>query len=126
MFSSRVPGPIGPVPFTRLKPAQVRLQPQGHALEHQPGGRAVRLLHRGPLRVAQQPEQLAALSVDDRQRVGQPRRRRRDQLEMEFRQGGPGPGHLGKPAGDPLLSGRGQRVDLAVRPVRQPGRLLGR
>jgi len=64
------------------------------------------------------------LRVHDGQRVSQARGRGSDQLEVEFRQVGPGPAHLSEPAGDPLLAGRGQCVHLAVRPVRQSGRLL--
>ena len=68
--------------------------------------RAVRLGHRGALGVAQPAQQLAALGVDDGQRVGQPGRRGSDQLEVELREVGLGPAHLGQPLGDPLLAGR--------------------
>ena len=90
-----------------------------------PAAERVRLGHRRPLRVAQPAEQLATLGVHDRDRVRQSSRRGRDQLEMELRQVRPGPADLGEPVGHPLLPGRGQRVHLPVRPVGQPGRLLG-
>ena len=85
----------------------------------------IRLGHRGALGVAQPAQQLAALRVHDAERVGQPGRRRRHQLEMELRQVGLGPTHLRQPLGDPLLAVGGQHVHLAVRPVRQPFRPVG-
>ena len=56
-----------------------------------PAGGSVRLGEGGPLGVPQPAEQLPALRVDDAHRVGQPGRRGRDQLEVKFRQVGPGP-----------------------------------
>jgi DNA-binding PadR family transcriptional regulator len=78
-----------------------------------------------PLGISQPAQQLAALPIDDGKRVSQAGLRGRDQLQMEFRQIGPGPAHLREPVGDPLLTGRGQLVHLAVGPVREPGRMLG-
>ena len=89
--------PPGPVPFAGLQPAQVRLQPEHDAFQQQPGRRAVRLGHRGALGIPQAAQQLAALRVDDGQGVGEPGRRGRDQLEMEFRQAGPRPAHVSDP-----------------------------
>jgi len=66
-----------------------------------------------------------ALPVDDGEGVGQPGPRGRDQLEVELREVGARPGHLGDPIGDPLLAARGQRVHLAI-PVRAFGGLLDR
>ena len=61
-----------------------------------PASEPVRLGHRGALGLAQPAQQLAALRVDDGQRVGQPGRRGRDQLEVELRQVGLGPAHVGR------------------------------
>ncbi len=69
--------------------------------------------------VPQPAEQLPALRVDDAHRVGQPGRRGRDQLEVKFRQVGPGPADLGEPVGHPVPSGGGQGVHFPVRPVGQ-------
>ena len=59
--------------------------------------RAVGLGHGGALGVAQPAQQLAALGVDDAERVGQPGGGRRHQLEVELGQVGLGPAHLGEP-----------------------------
>ena len=111
----------GPARLTGLEPAQVRLEPEHDALQQQRRVRAVRLGHRGALGVTQPAQQLAALGVDDGQRVGQPGRRGRDQLEVELREVGLGPAHLGHPLGDPLVAVGGQRVHLAIRPVGASG-----
>ena len=103
-----------------LQPAQVGLEAEHDALQQQRGVRVVRLGHRRALGVAQTAQQLTPLRVHDRERVRQPGRRRRDQLEMELRQVGLGPAHLRQPLGDSLLTGRGQRIDLAVRRLDRP------
>jgi hypothetical protein len=118
----RWPRPVQLSSFACLQPAQVRLQAQHDAFEQQRGVRAVRLGHRGALRVPQPPQQLAALRVDDRDRIGEPAAAAAMSLRWNSARSGFGPAHLGQPAGDPLLPGRRQRVDLAVRPVlSQPG-----
>ena len=101
------------------------MQPQHDALQQQHRVRVLGLGQRGALGVAQPAQQLAALRVHDAERVGQPGRRCRDQLEMELGQVWFGPAHLGEPLGDALLAVRGQRVHLAVLPVRQALRPLG-
>ena len=78
------------MPFTCLEPAQVCLQPQHQALQQQPGLGPAGFRHRGALGVPQPEQQLAALRVHDRKRVGQPGRRGRDQLEVELGRAGPG------------------------------------
>jgi hypothetical protein len=91
-----------------------------------PPASAVRLGHGGALGVTQPAQQLAALGVDNGERVGQPRRRGRDQLEIELREVGSWPTHLGDPLGDSLLAVGGKRVHLAIRPVGAIGRPLDR
>ena len=54
--------------------------------------------------VPQPPQQFMVLRVDHGQRVGQPRRRCRHQLQMNFRQVRLGPAHFREPAGDLLLA----------------------
>ena len=65
-------------------------------------------------RVAKPPEQFAALSVNDPDRVGQPGRGRGDELEVELGEVGFRPGDLGEPLADAFLAGGGQRIDLAL------------
>ena len=108
-------------PASADRPAAGARYPPAAARRPSASGSAMR----GALRVPQPAQQLAALRVDDGQRIGQPGGRRGDQLEMELGQVGLGPADLGQPVGHPLLPGRGQLVDLAVRPVRRPGGRLG-
>ena len=77
-----------------------------------------------PAAHAQPTQQLAALRVHNGERVSQPGRRGRDQLEMELREVGLGPAHLRQPLRHPLLAVRSQGVHLAVRPVNHRGRPL--
>ena len=108
---------------TRLEPAQVGLQTQHHALQQKAGDRAARLGQRGPLRLGQARQQRVALHVDEPHGIAQPRRRSRDQLEVELRRCGLRPARISSHSRTRTCPVPVSRVDLAIGPIDLPDML---
>ena len=100
-----------------MQPAQVGLQPEHDAFQEQ---RCVGILflfhHREPY-FSQAAQQVAALRVDEADRVGEGALRGGDELHVELGEVGPRPAQVRHPFRHPLLAGGSQAVNLAVGPL---------
>jgi hypothetical protein len=97
---------------------------QHDPFEQQPGDGIDGPRERGPLGIAQPPQHLPPLRIDERNGIGEPRPCG-GALEVKLGEVGPRPADLVEPDGNPLLPRGGQRVDPPVGPVGQPIGPLG-
>jgi len=100
-----------------MQPAQVGSQAKHDAFEEQGCVGILFLSHHRAARFLQAAQQVAALRVNEADRVGEPALRGGDELHVELGQVGPRPAHVRHPCRHPLLAGGSEAVRLAIGPL---------